>query len=64
MKMADCFQKGLLKRTSPDMENALRVSEKIRESLLISELVISESITMVGSFDSDFDKIKEIDRLR
>ncbi len=24
MKMAECFQKGLLKRTSPDMENALR----------------------------------------
>lgn len=32
-------------------EDALRVSEKIRESLLISELVISESITMVGSFE-------------
>ncbi len=24
MKMAECFQKGLLKRTSPDMENAAR----------------------------------------
>jgi len=32
-------------------EDALRVSEKISESLLISELVISESITMVGSFE-------------
>lgn len=32
-------------------KDALRVSEKIRESLLISELVISESITMVGSFE-------------
>ncbi|CAG0994721.1 23S rRNA-specific endonuclease VapC20 [Methanosarcinales archaeon] len=32
-------------------EDALKVSEKIRESLLISELVISESITMVGSFE-------------
>ncbi len=31
--------------------DALKVSEKIRESLLISELVISESITMVGSFE-------------
>jgi len=27
MKMAECFQKGLLKRTSPDMENALRSLE-------------------------------------
>jgi uncharacterized protein (UPF0332 family) len=24
MKLAECFQKGLLKRTSPDMENAAR----------------------------------------
>jgi len=32
-------------------KDALRVSEKIRDSLLISELVISESITMVGSFE-------------
>ncbi len=24
MKIAECFKKGLLKRTSPDMENALR----------------------------------------
>ncbi len=24
MKLAECFQKGLLKRTSPDMENAVR----------------------------------------
>ncbi|NJD78300.1 MAG: type II toxin-antitoxin system VapC family toxin [Candidatus Methanoperedens sp.] len=32
-------------------KDALRVSEKIRESLLISELIISESITMVGSFE-------------
>lgn len=27
MKMAECFQKGLLKRTSPDMENAARSLE-------------------------------------
>jgi predicted nucleic acid-binding protein len=32
-------------------KDALRVSEKTRESLLISELIISESITMVGSFE-------------
>ncbi len=24
MKLAECFQKGLLKRTSPDMENVAR----------------------------------------
>jgi uncharacterized protein (UPF0332 family) len=27
MKMTECFQKGLLKRTLPDMENALRSLE-------------------------------------
>ena len=27
MKMAECFQKGLLKRTTPDMENTLRSLE-------------------------------------
>jgi uncharacterized protein (UPF0332 family) len=27
MKMADCFQKGLLKRTSPDKENSARSLE-------------------------------------
>ena len=32
-------------------KDALQVSEKFMESLLISELVISESITMVGSFE-------------
>ena len=32
-------------------KDALRVSEKFMESMLISELVISESITMVGSFE-------------
>jgi predicted nucleic acid-binding protein len=32
-------------------KDALRISERIRESIMISELVISESITMVGSFE-------------
>ncbi|NJD53423.1 MAG: type II toxin-antitoxin system VapC family toxin [Candidatus Methanoperedens sp.] len=32
-------------------KDALKVSEKTRESLLISELIISESITIVGSFE-------------
>ncbi len=32
-------------------KDALRISERIRESMIISELVISESITMVGSFE-------------
>ncbi|HEY9245498.1 MAG TPA: PIN domain-containing protein [Candidatus Methanoperedens sp.] len=32
-------------------KDALRVTEKIRELLLVSELIISESITMVGSFE-------------
>ena len=27
MKLAECFQKGLLKRTAPDLENALRSLE-------------------------------------
>ncbi len=32
-------------------KDALRISERIKESMIISELVISESITMVGSFE-------------
>ncbi|MBU4221165.1 MAG: PIN domain-containing protein [Euryarchaeota archaeon] len=32
-------------------KDALRISEKIRDSMIISELIISESITMVGSFE-------------
>lgn len=32
-------------------EDALRISDMITEQLLISELVISETITMVGSFE-------------
>ena len=32
-------------------KEALKVAEKIREPVLISELIISESITMVGSFE-------------
>ncbi|MDD5617419.1 MAG: PIN domain-containing protein [Candidatus Methanoperedens sp.] len=32
-------------------KDALRISERIKESMIISELIISESITMVGSFD-------------
>ncbi|MCZ7356567.1 MAG: HEPN domain-containing protein [Candidatus Methanoperedens sp.] len=33
MKMAECFQKGLLKRTTPDMENALRSLELSRSNI-------------------------------
>lgn len=33
MKMAECFQNGLLKRTSPDMENALRSLELSRSNI-------------------------------
>ncbi len=32
-------------------KDALKLAEKIKEPLLISELIISESITMVGSFE-------------
>lgn len=32
-------------------KDALKLTEKIKESLLISELIISESITMVGSLE-------------
>ncbi len=32
-------------------KDALRISEKMREPIIISELVISESITIVGSFE-------------
>ncbi len=31
-------------------KNALKLAEKIKEPLLISELILSESITMLGSF--------------
>ncbi len=33
MKMAECFQKGLLKKTSPDMENALRSLELSKSNI-------------------------------
>ncbi|MFZ3059767.1 MAG: HEPN domain-containing protein [Candidatus Methanoperedens sp.] len=33
MKMAECFQKGLLKRTTPDMENALRSLELSKSNI-------------------------------
>jgi uncharacterized protein (UPF0332 family) len=33
MKIAECFQKGLLKRTSTDMENALRSLELSRSNI-------------------------------
>ncbi len=33
MKTAECFQKGLLKRTSPDMENALRSLELSKSNI-------------------------------
>lgn len=33
MKMLECFRKGLLKRTSPDMENALRSLELSRSNI-------------------------------
>src|SRR3989304_1362053 len=32
-------------------QDGLRIAEKINDSLLISELIISESITMVGSYE-------------
>ena len=32
-------------------KDALRISDRVRESMIISELIISESITMVGSFE-------------
>ncbi|CAG0998914.1 hypothetical protein METP3_03158 [Methanosarcinales archaeon] len=33
MKMAECFQKGLLKRTSPDTENAIRSLELSKSNI-------------------------------
>jgi len=33
MKMVECFQKGLLKRTSPDIENALRSLELSKSNI-------------------------------
>lgn len=33
MKMAECFQKGLLKRISPDIENALRSLELSKSNI-------------------------------
>jgi len=32
-------------------KDALRISDRVKESIIISELIISESITMVGSFE-------------
>ena len=33
MKMAECFQKGLLKRTTPDIENSLRSLELSKSNI-------------------------------
>ena len=33
MKMAECFQKGLLKRTTPDIENSLRSFELSKSNI-------------------------------
>jgi len=32
-------------------KDAVRISDRVRESMIVSELIISESITMVGSFE-------------
>lgn len=32
-------------------KDAMRISERIRDSMIISDLIISDSITMVGSFE-------------
>ncbi len=41
MKLAECFQKGLLKRTSPDIENAKRSLELSRSNIEDAALNLS-----------------------
>lgn len=63
MKMAECFQKGMLKRTSPDMENALRSLELSRSNIedAIENMSIHRyRVVAISSYSSMFHAARAI----
>jgi uncharacterized protein (UPF0332 family) len=63
MKMAECFQKGLLKRTSPDMENALRSLKLSRSNIedAIENMSIHRyRVVAISSYSSMFHAARAI----
>jgi uncharacterized protein (UPF0332 family) len=63
MKMAECFQKGLLKRTSPDMENALRsldLSKSNIEDAVENMSIHRYRVVAISSYSSMFHAARAI----
>ncbi|MGB8218511.1 MAG: HEPN domain-containing protein [Candidatus Methanoperedens sp.] len=63
MKMTECFQKGLLKRTSPDMENALRSLELSKSNIEDAEQNMSihrYRVVAISSYSSMFHAARAI----
>jgi uncharacterized protein (UPF0332 family) len=63
MKMAECFQKGLLKRTSPDMDNALRSLELSKSNIedAIENMSIHRyRVVAISSYSSMFHSARAI----
>ena len=63
MKMAECFQKGLLKRTTPDMENALRSLELSKSNIedAIENISIHRyRVVAISSYSSMFHAARAI----
>lgn len=63
MKMAECFQKGLLKRTSPDMENAARSLELSKNNIedAIANLSINRyRVVAISSYSAMFHAARAI----
>lgn len=57
MKMEECFRKGLLKRTSPDMENALRsidLSKSNIEDAIENMSIHRYRVVAISSYSSMF----------
>ena len=63
MKMVECFQKGLLKKTSPDMENALRSLELSKSNIedAIENMSIHRyRVVAISSYSSMFHAARAI----
>ena len=57
MKMSECFQKGLLKKTTPDMENALRsldLSKSNIEDAIENMSIHRYRVVAISSYSSMF----------
>ncbi len=63
MKMAECFRNGLLKRTTPDMENALRSLELSKSNIedAIENMSIHRyRVVAISSYSSMFHAARAI----